>query len=141
MNRYSANSTKMYYIKSGETTETELEYLMEVPEFGGTPEKIDVTVLSDNVKKYIPGIKDLGDLVFKFLYDNSTDTSNYRILSGLAKNNTPATFIIKYPDLTTHSFVAVPAVKMDAGSLNGALTFSVTMLLQSDITVKDLGQA
>lgn len=134
MNRYSANNTKISY-KSGEAEFTQLDYLMEVPEFGGTPEKIDVTVLSDSVKKYVPGIKDLGDLVFKFLYDNSSETSNYRVLKGLADANTAATFKIEYPDGTAHQFDAVPAVKMDAGTVNGALTFSATMLLQSDITV------
>lgn len=113
MNRYSANNTKISY-KSGEAEFTQLDYLMEVPEFGGTPEKIDVTVLSDSVKKYVPGIKDLGDLVFKFLYDNSSETSNYRVLKGLADANTAATFKIEYPDGTGHQFDAVPAVKMDA---------------------------
>lgn len=136
MNRLTANNTKMYY-KSGAEEFTELEYLMEVPEFGGTPEKIDVTVLSDSVKKYVPGIKDLGDLVFKFLYDNTAETSNYRVLKGMADNNTSATFKISYPDGTAHQFDAVPAVKMDAGSINGALTFSATMILQSDITVSN----
>ena len=47
---YSANATK-FYSKVGEAAEyTEIPYLMEVPEFGGTPEKIDVTVLSDTTK-------------------------------------------------------------------------------------------
>lgn len=135
MNRLSANNTKLYY-KSGSAADfTELEYLMEVPEFGGTPEKIDVTVLSDKTKHYAPGINDLGDLVFKFLYDNSSETANYRVLKGLADNGTQATFKLEYPDGTAHQFDAIPAVKMDAGSINGALTFSATMMLQSDITV------
>lgn len=134
MNRFTANNTKMSY-KTGEDEFVELEYLMEVPEFGGTPEKIDVTVLSDSVKKYVPGVKELGDLVFKFLYDNTSATSNYRVLKGMADANTTATFKIAYPDGTAHQFDAIPAVKMDAGTLNGALTFSATMLLQSDITV------
>ena len=135
MNRLSANNTKLYY-KTAEIAEfKELEYLMEVPEFGGTPEKIDVTVLSDKTKRYVSGINDLGDLVFKFLYDNSAETSNYRILKGLAEDGATATFKLEYPDTTSHEFDAVVAVKMDAGAINGALTFSVTMMLQSDIKV------
>lgn len=132
---YSANATK-FYAKAGAVTEyTEIPYLMEVPEFGGTPEKIDITVLSDTTKKYLPGIKDLGDLVFKFLYDNESTTSNYRVLSGYAAENTTVSFKLEYPDGTAHLFDAIPAVKMDAGAINGALTFSVTMMLQSDVTV------
>ncbi len=84
MARMSANNTKISYKSGAAETFTVLDYLMEVPEFGGAPEKIDVTTLSDKVKKYVPGTKDLGDLVFKFLYDNSSDTSNYRVLKGQA---------------------------------------------------------
>lgn len=137
MDRLSANNTKIYYKNNSEneTSFIELEYLMEVPEFGGSPEKIDVTVLSDKVKKYVPGIVDLGDLVFKFLYDNSTAESNYRVLKGFEENGSKVTFKIEYPDGTAHQFDAVPSVKMDAGTVNGALTFSATMILQSDITV------
>lgn len=136
MTRMTANNTKMFYKPATAQSEfVELEYLMEVPEFGGAPEKIDVTVLSDSVKKYAPGIKDLGDLVFKFLYDNSSATSNYRVLKGLEDAGAAVTFKIQYPDETAHQFDAVPSVKMDAGTINGALTFSATMVLQSDITV------
>lgn len=136
MTRMTANNTKMFYKPAAAQSEfVELEYLMEVPEFGGAPEKIDVTVLSDSVKKYAPGIKDLGDLVFKFLYDNSSATSNYRVLKGLEDAGAAVTFKIQYPDETAHQFDAVPSVKMDAGTINGALTFSATMVLQSDITV------
>ena len=131
---FSANQTKLSY-KSEGSTFTEISYLMEVPEFGGTPEKIDVTTLSDTTKKYIPGTKDFGDLVFKFLYDNSGEGTNYRVLKALDDENKVATFKIEYPDGTTHQFDAIPAVKMDAGALNGALTFSATMMLQSEIEI------
>ena len=132
---HSANTTKLSY-RVGEVGEfTELKYLMEVPEFGGAPEKIDVTTLADTVKKYVTGIKDLGDLVFKFLYDNSEATSNFRVLKGLEKANTETKFQIEYPDHTAHEFSAIPSVKMDAGTINGALTFSATMVVTSDIEV------
>ncbi|MFZ2538554.1 MAG: phage tail tube protein [Oscillospiraceae bacterium] len=133
MSRISANNTKMFIKKSGATEYTELEYLMEVPEFGGTPEKIDVTVLSDKVKKFINGITDLGDFIFKFLYDNSLETSNYRVLKGIQDKNEIAGFKITYPDQTSHEFSAQVSVKMDAGAINGALTFSCNMNVQSDI--------
>ena len=137
MSGMSANTTKISYKVGTATDFTVLPDLMEVPELGVAAEKIDVTVLSDTVKKYIPGIKDMGDLVFKFLYDNSTATSNYRILKGLQKDNKLATFKIEYPDHTAHQFDAYASVKMDAGTINGALTFSCTMAMQSDIDIAD----
>jgi|GEM_PF-252972 len=142
---YSANKTNLFYSSSEKVRnnsddiatiaaaiDTGIDFLMEVPEFGGTPEKIDVTTLKDSTKQYIPGIKDYGDLVFKFLYDNDAN-GNYRVLKGLDDNGTAAAFKIEYPDGTCHIFDAIPAVKMDAGAINGALTFSATMMLQSDI--------
>lgn len=135
MSRYSANGTKLGYRTESTGAFTDIPMLMEVPEFGGTPEKIDVTVLSDSAKSYVTGIKDYGDLVFKFLYDNASATANYRVLKGLEDNATAAYFQLSYPDGTAHVFQAIPSVKMDAGAVNGALTFSCTMTLQGEITL------
>jgi len=134
---YSANETKLSMRREGESTFGELEHLMEVPELGGTPEKIDVTTLSDRAKRYIPGIKDYGDLVFKFLYDNLDNNSNFRVLKELDDKSATAAFKLEYPDGTSHEFEAIPSVKQDAGTINGALTFSATMMLQSDIQMSN----
>jgi hypothetical protein len=126
--------TTLSYKASGGSTFTEIDLLMEVPELGGDPEQVDVTTLKDGVRKYIPGVKDLGDLAFKFLYDNATTTSNYRVLKGLQDGNTAADFKLEYPDGTAHEFSAYVNVKIDSGAVNAALTFTATMFLQSEIT-------
>ncbi|MCL2378295.1 MAG: phage tail protein [Defluviitaleaceae bacterium] len=131
---FSANQTRLFH-RSGGTTFVEIQHLMEVPELGSSPEKIDVTTLADTSKRYIPGIKDYGDLVFKFLYDNQAAGANYRILKGMEDTGNTVTFQLRYPDGATHTFDAIPAVSMDAGSINGALTFSVTMMMQGDVAV------
>jgi len=130
-----SKDTKLLYKTNGMSDFTEIDLLMEVPELGGDPEKVDVTTLKDSVRKYISGVRDLGDLQFKFLYDNSGPTSNYRILRGLQENNELATFKVEYPDGTGHEFDAYVSVKMDSGTVNAALTFTATMFLQSEITV------
>lgn len=130
-----SKDTKLSYKESGGSSYTPLEHLMEVPEMGGDPEKVEVTTLADGVKKYINGVKDLGDLAFKFLYDNEETTSNYRILKGLQDANTVGDFQVEYPDGTGHAFKAYVNVKMDAAAVNAAMTFTVGMSLQSDITV------
>lgn len=127
--------TTLSYKTGSSGTFKEIDLLMEVPELGGDPEKVDVTTLKDAVKKYIPGVRDLGDLAFKFLYDNSGADSNYRILRGLQESNTAATFKVEYPDGTGHQFDAYVNVKMDSASVNAAMTFTASMSLQSDITV------
>lgn len=127
--------TTLSYKTGSVSTFTELEHLMEVPELGGDPEKVEVTTLASSVKQYIPGIRDLGDLAFKFLYDNEAIDSNYRVLRGLQESGEVATFRVEYPDGTGHEFEAYVNVKMDAAAVNAAMTFTASMSLQSDINV------
>ena len=74
-------------------------------------------------------------LWFNSLYHISSAASSSRVLKGLAAAGPAAPFKLTYPDGTSNESAPVPAVKMDAGTLNGALTFSCTMVLQSDIKV------
>ena len=129
--------TTISYKTAGMTEFKEIDLLMEVPELGGDPEKVEVTTLKDSVRKYIPGVRDLGDLQFKFLYDNSGPDSNYRILRKLQEDNELATFKVEYPDGTAHQFDAYVSVKMDAAAVNAAMTFTATMSLQSEIITTD----
>lgn len=130
----SFNETTISYKEGIIADFTEIDYLMEVPELGGNPEKIEVTTLKDKHKKYIPGITDLGDLAFKFLYDNSTVTSNYRVLKKLQDDKKVATFKVEYPDGTGHQFDAYVNVKLSGGGVNTPVDFTASMSLQSDIT-------
>lgn len=114
---------------------TELALLMEVPELGGEPDQVEVTTLADGVRKYIPGVKDLGDLAFSFLYDNSGATSNFRVLKGFQDANEVKFYRVEYPDGTTHDFSAYVNVRMDSAAVNAALTFTATFYLQSEIEV------
>lgn len=132
----STKDTSLSY-KVGLGTYAELAGLLEVPELGGAPEKIDTTTLADAYRQNIPGIRDMGDLVFKFLYDNSGATANYRVLKGLQADESLATFKVEYPDGTAHEFDAYVTVSMDSAAVNGALTFSATLMLQSDLTITD----
>lgn len=128
--------TVLEYRSTGDTW-VEIDLLMEVPDIGGTPDQVEVTTLKDGVRKYIPGVKDLGDLEFQFLYDNSSPTSNWRVLKGFQDSGEVKTFRVTYPDGTAHQFDAIVNVRMDAAAVNAALTFTATFFLQSEITVTD----
>lgn len=111
--------------------------LQEVPELGGSAEKVDVTTLADGNYKYINGIKDFGDLAFKFLYDNSGTQSNYRICRGLEEDGTVIDWKVEFPDGTTFEFAGEASTAIDSASVNSALTFTLNITLNSDITVKN----
>lgn len=131
-----ANGIKLSYKTSG-STYTELTGLKEVPEIGSDPEKVENTCLSDTVMQYEYGIGDPGDLEFLFKYDNSSETSSYRILRNLADAKTKTGFKLEYPDETTFTWEAQVNVKLGGGGVNGVLEFTLAMALQSEITVVD----
>ena len=114
--------------------------LMEIPDLGGTPEKVDVTTLADASRKYINGLADYGDLAFKFLYDNSSADSNYRTLQIIERDckqviGNYAKVTLTFPDGTTFKFDCIPSVAIDGAGVNSALTFTLNCALQSDIEV------
>lgn len=124
---------KLSYKK--QSTYEEILNLQECPDLGGTAEKVDVTVLADGNKKYINGVKDFGDLAFKFLYDNSGATSNYRIVRGLEEAGNVVDWKVTFPDNTEFAFSGEVTTSIDGASVNNAITFTANITLNSDIAV------
>lgn len=124
------------YKKTG-STYTEIADLQECPELGGTAENVEVTTLADGNKKYIKGIKDFGELAFKFLYDNSGAESNYRVVRGLEEAGNIVDWKVTFPDNTSFAFSGEVTTAIDSAAVNAALTFTATITLNSDITVTD----
>lgn len=129
----STQGIKMTYT-AGSVTDGILSGLQEIPALGGKPSKIDVTCLEDSVKKNIFGVKDLGDLAFKFVYDNGVE-GNFRTLKGLADEKTLTSFAIEFPDETKFTFSAYVNVETDSAAVDKALGFTATLALQSEIAV------
>ena len=132
-----ANGTKLgYKKKSGEpSTYTDLAGLKEIPEMGTEPEKVENTWLSDKVKQYEYGIGDAGDLEFKFRYENSSETSPYRVLMKAQDDNEILSFEETLPDGTKFHWDAQVSVKLGGGGVNGAIDFTLKMALQSEIEI------
>lgn len=122
--------------------------LLEVPDFGGSPEKIDVTTLADANRQYINGIKDYGELSFKFVYDSdakiggaSDSTSNYDYLFAMINTaeaqKQPTSWKVLYPKGQSgqfgFEFEGYGSLTMDAMSVNSALTFTLTIAVTSDV--------
>lgn len=112
-----------------------LDGLMEVPSLGGTPDKVEVTTLADASRRYIKGLKDYGDLAFKFLYDNEKATSNFRILRGLEESGKVVEWKVEFPDGTAFAFSGECSVAPSDGSVGGYIAFTLNISLNSDITV------
>ena len=105
-----------------------LTNLQEIPEIGnGAPEKIEVTTLADNVKTYIAGLGDSGqELGFKFLYEKT----QFETLIGITDS---CGWQVAMPDGVTATFKGTPSVKFDAASQNNAVTYTLTVIVESEI--------
>lgn len=129
-------------MKSGSgSTYTVLEGLKEVPELGVEPEKVDNTVLSDKTKMSELGIGDVGDLTYKFKWDNKASDNSYRKLRAAADGLEVVSFEETFPDGTKFHFDAQCSVKVGGGGVNAAIEFTLTLGLQSEIVVVDPGSA
>ncbi len=132
-----ANGATLEVKKKGESDYTKLPGLKEIPEMGVEPEKVDNTTLDDEIKQYEQGIGDAGDLAYKFKYENTGETSSYRILRSLQESGESAEFRETLKDGTTTEFTAQVSVKRTGGGVNGVVEFTANMALQSKLKITD----
>lgn len=103
-----------------------LTNLQEIAELGNNaPEKIDVTVLSDEAKKSIAGLTDTAqDLAFKFLYEKE----QFAELSALDESTE---WRVTLPDSTTATFTATPSVKIAGVGVSAPITYTLNLSVES----------
>lgn len=123
--------------KKGESDYTDLPGLKTLPDMGVDPEKVENTCLTDSVKKYENGIGEPGDMTYTFKYDNSSATDSYRLLRAVEASGETASFKETLKDGTTTMFDAQVAVKRTSAGVNGAMEFTASLSLQSDIEITD----
>lgn len=98
-----------------------LTNLQEIPELGGTAEKLECTVLSDSAHMYTNGILSYGDsLDFKFLYEKE----QFVELSALEGEQQ---WKVSLPDGTTCSFKGESSIKIDGVGINAVLTYTLSV--------------
>ena len=119
---------KLSYKASG-TTYTDLTNLQEIPELGGSADSIEITTLADAAHKYTNGILSYGDtLAFKFLFDKTQFTT----LSGLSGS---ISWKVTLPgDNGSATFTGSPSVALDGAGVNVALTYTLNIKPDSEIT-------
>lgn len=129
-----ANGATLEY-KNGEEW-VNLPGLKEIPDMGSDPEKVDNTVLSDKHKVYENGIGDLGDMVYKFKYDNTKTDCPYRVFRDKPTNEV-VSFKETLADGSTTEYEATTSVKRTGGGVNGVIEFELSVSVQSDFKYTD----
>ncbi len=131
-------ATLGYKEKEGSSaTYTDLPGLKEIPDCGVEPEKVENTCLTDKNKQYENGIGDLGEMKYKFKYDNTQATSPYRKMREAQDSGKVLSFQEKLKDGTITEYDAQVSVKRTGGGVNGVIEFELTMSVQSDLKITD----
>ena len=120
---------KLSYKTSTEpSTYTDLTDLQEIPDLGGESEAIEITTLDDAAHMYTDGILNYGDsLSFKFLYKKT----QFNTLTGLEGS---ISWKVTLPDSTSCTFTGTSSVKLDAVGVNNALTYTLAIKPDSEMT-------
>jgi hypothetical protein len=118
---------------------TALPDLQEIPELGASVEKVEVTTLADASKKYINGLKDYGDLSFKFLYANDSVADSFSILLDLETNETLTQFKVTFPDGVTYIISGYVTTKINSTGVNAPIGFNLMVVPNSDFVVATEG--
>jgi hypothetical protein len=107
--------------------------LTDIPDMGATPEKLDVTTLADEVRHYIAGVKDFGDLEFNFIYESGAD-GNYAKLAAIEANKAQdVACSVEFPDGSSFSFTGEISLRIVGVGVNAVITFVMAVSLSSDI--------
>ena len=118
---------KLSYKKGESADFIELTNLQEIPELGGETEAIEITTLADAAHMYTDGIKNYGDsLAFKFLYEKTQFTT----LNTLGA----AAWKVELPDGTACTFGGSGSVKLDGVGVNAALTYTLSIKPNTEMT-------
>lgn len=117
---------KLSYKTSESSGFKTLKDLQEIPELGGTPNKVDVTTLDDEARAYINGLIEYGDLSFKFLYDKN-QFLELNALTGIID------WKVEFPDTLTATFSGESSVKIDGEGVETATTYTLNLALSSKI--------
>ena len=117
------------------STPTVLADLQTIPDIGASIEKVEITTLDDGNRKYIKGIDDYGDLEFEFLYKNESATDSFPVLEGISATDATEVWQLTLPDGTTFDFSGFSEVRINSVGVNEALTFTLSIALDSDIVI------
>lgn len=126
-------NTKLYM------DEEELKDLLSTPDLGiGDPEKVEVTNLADDTRRYINGLKDIGDsLEFEFNYVAGTEES-YAKLAAAQDGKQVHNFKVELPDGLSFEFEAMASVKITGAAVGEQVKFTLNLTPYSAITVSGM---
>ena len=115
---------------------TEMNYVTEIGDIGGTPSDLDATCLKDTMKKNVPGVQDTKAFEITYLFDNSAADSDYRTLKALQTAGGIVPVKVTFPDGTEFSTTGYVTTYVSGVSVDELVSAKLVVSLESDWTVK-----
>ncbi len=117
--------------------EVAMNYVTEIGDIGGTPATLDATCMQDSMKKSVPGVQDVKAFEVTYLYDNTDDDSDYRVLKTLQTAGKVVPIGVVFPDGTTFTSSGYVSTYVVGAKVDELISAKLSMTLQSDWTVTD----
>jgi len=132
---YITKGIKLSYKSGGASTYTDLTNLQDIPDLGGDVDSIEITTLNDDAHIYMNGLKDYGDsLDFKFIYD-TTQFTTLKALTGSIEWKVTLPDGVSGGNATAITFSGEPNVKLNGGTYNEAMTYTLSIKPNSAMVV------
>lgn len=123
----------MHKANADATEYTKLVDIIEYPDLGGTPGQIDITTLSDHIKKSIEGILELDSLELPANYDSD----DYDKIAELKGKEIPfAIYFGLNGEYGIFEFTGMISVMINGAGVNEARKMMMTITVSSEITKK-----
>lgn len=115
--------------KMGATTAamTEVEDLQDFPDMMGTPDTIETTTMKDTQRRYLPGLKDPGDMAFTFLFSGMATGTNWAKLQTAQSAGTTQYFSIVFPGGSGFTWQGKVNLSMPGKGIGEALQFTANI--------------
>jgi hypothetical protein len=135
-------NTTLAYADSSSGSFTTLTNLQSLPSIGnGSPNTIDVTVLTDIAHTYIKGLQDNGGSAFEFgfLYDGTfpsgggSGTPDAQFLTLNSFGETPKYWKVTTPDGLTATFHGACSVALDEIAVDDAIHYTLSVVVDTPV--------
>lgn len=115
--------------------DSELLYVQEIGDVGGTPSDLDATCLRDKMKKTVPGVQGTENFEITYLFDNSDADSDFRKLYALQSAANVVPVEVNLPDGTKFASTGYVSTFVSGAKVDELITAQLVISLQSEWVV------
>lgn len=112
-----------------------LKYVTGIGDIGGEPSSLDATCFNDKIAKSVPGVQKNDGFNIDYLFDNTSEGSDYRKIKGFETDGKPKDITIVFPDGTSFKSKGYISTKVNGVKVDELIGATATVNLQSDWAV------